>query len=72
MMCLRNIWGIRRVDRVRNSLIRERCGCGLSVMKRIERNVLKAFGHVESMGEERLVKRVHRANVEGNSGRRRP
>ena len=27
MMCLRNIFGIRRVDIVRNSLIRKRCGC---------------------------------------------
>ena len=30
MMCLRNICGIRRVDRVRNTTIRERCGCELS------------------------------------------
>ena len=56
MMCLRKVCGIRRVDRVRNSLIRERCGFGLSVLERIERNVLKWFGHVERMGEERLVK----------------
>ena len=27
MMCLSNICGIRRVDRVRNAIIRERCGC---------------------------------------------
>ena len=33
MMCLRNIIGIRRVDRVRNAIIRERCGCELSVLK---------------------------------------
>ena len=26
MMCLRNICGLRRVNRVRNALIRERCG----------------------------------------------
>ena len=38
-------------------------------MERIERNVLKWFGHVVRMGEERLVKRVHRVNVEGNRGR---
>ena len=46
MMCLSNIFGIRGVDRVRNSLIRERCWCELSVLERIERNVLKWFGHV--------------------------
>ena len=34
--------------------------------------MLKWFGHVERMGEERLVKRVYRANVEGNRGGGRP
>ena len=63
---MRNICGIRRVDRVRNAIIRERCGCELSVLERIERSVLKWFGHVERMGEEKLVRIVHRANVEGN------
>ena len=72
MMCLRNICGIRRVDRVRNTIIRERCGCELSVLERIERNVLKWFVHVKRMGEERLLKRMHQANVESNRGRGRP
>ena len=44
----------------------------MSVLERIERNVLKWFGHVERMGEERLVGRVYRANMEGNRGRGRP
>ena len=30
------------------------------------------FGHVERMREERLVKRMCQANVEGNRGRGRP
>ena len=34
--------------------------------------MLKWFGHVERMEEGRLVKRVNRANVEGNRGRGRP
>ena len=34
-----------------------------------ERNELKWFEHVERMRVERLVKKVHRANVEGNRGR---
>ena len=44
VMCLRNICGIRGVDRVRNAIIRERCGCELSVLERIERNVLNGPG----------------------------
>ena len=62
MMCLRNICGIRRVNRVRNAIIREMRGCELNVLERIGRNVLKSFGHVERMGE---------AHVEGKKGRGR-
>ena len=29
---------------MRNAIIRERCGCELSVLERIERNVLEWFG----------------------------
>ena len=32
----------------------------------------KWFGHMERMGEERLVKRLYRADVKGNRGRGRP
>ena len=42
-----------------NSLIRERYVCELVVLKRVEVNVLKWFGHVERMGEKRLVKREY-------------
>ena len=69
MMYLRNICGIRIVDRVRNAIKRERWRCELSVLEIIERNVLKWLGHAERMGEETLVKRVYQANVEGNRGR---
>ena len=51
-MCLRSICGRRVVDRVRNSLIRERCEYELSLLDTVERNVLKWFGHVESIEEE--------------------
>ena len=39
------------MDKVRNSLIIERCGFELRALERIERNVLKWLGHVERMGE---------------------
>ena len=38
MMCLRNICGIRRINRVRNSLIREQSESELSVLEKQERN----------------------------------
>ena len=56
VMCLRSKCGIRRVDRVRNSLIRE--------VERGHRNVVKWFGHVG-----RLVNRVYYATLVGNRGR---
>ena len=41
MMCLRNICGLRKMDRVRNAIKREKFGCELSVKERIERKMLK-------------------------------
>ena len=41
MMCLINIYGVRRRDVVRNSLITKRCGFKLSAVKRVESNALK-------------------------------
>ena len=53
---MNNICGTRRVDRVRNAIIREICGCELSVLERIERNVLRWLGHVERMGRKGWLK----------------
>ena len=50
--------------------MRERCGSELNVLERIERNVLKCFGHMEIIGEEKFIKRVHQATVEGIRGER--
>ena len=44
MMYLRNTCGIRRVDRVRSSLIRVRSGCEMAILERIERFVLTNSG----------------------------
>ena len=52
MMCLGNICDIQRVDRLSTSLVRERCRYEFSVLKRMGRNVLKWFCHMEKMAEE--------------------
>jgi hypothetical protein len=36
---------------------------------KIEKNMLKWFGHVERMDEKRLTKDIYEAAVGGNSGR---
>ena len=39
---------------------------------RVDMNVLRWFGHVERMDNERLLKKVMNAKAEGNSVRGRP
>ena len=64
MTCLRNISGLRRIDRAPNVEIR-RCGKNVSVSQRIDQGVLRWFGHVERMGDERMAKRVYESYVRG-------
>ena len=70
MNCLRNICGLRRIDKVLNVKIRRRCGENVSVSQRIDQGVLRWFGHVERMGEERMAKRVYESDVRGVRSRR--
>ena len=53
---MRNICGIRRGDRVRKAIIRERCGCELSVLERIERNVLNGLGMRKRLERKRWLR----------------
>ena len=71
MNCLRNICGLRRIDRVPNVEIR-RCRKKVSVSHRIDQGVLRWFGHVERMGDERMAKRVYESDVRGVRRRGRP
>ena len=72
MNCLRNICGLRRIDRVSNVEIRRRCGKNVSVSQRMDQGVLRWFGHVERMENERMVKRVYESDVRGVRRRGRP
>ena len=72
MNCLRNVCGVRRIDRVSNVEVRRRCGKYRSVNQKIDQGLLRWFGHVERMGSERMVKRVYESEAEGNRGRGRP
>ena len=55
-------------DRVRNEVVRERVGVPEKLSGRVDRKVLKWFGHVERRGSERMTK----TEVEGQRGRGRP
>ena len=63
---------VRRVDKIRPSLLGEGRGRELSILERVKGNVLKCSGYVERMREEKLVEKVYRATVEVNRGRERP
>ena len=54
---LRGLLGIRSMDRVPNARIRELCGVTKGVDERIGEGVLRWFGHVERLENDRIVKR---------------
>merc|ERR1712002_955351 len=64
--------GLRRTESVPNVEIREMCGKNVSVSERMDQGVLRWFGHVERMGNERLFKRVYDSEVRGVSRIGRP
>ena len=72
MKCLRSMTGVSRLDRVRNEVVRARTGVRRELAARVDVNVLRWFGHVERMDNERLLKKVMNAEVDGRSARGRP
>ena len=56
---LRGSLGVKRMDRVPNSRISELYGVAKGVDERIDASVLRWFGHIERMEDERIVKRAY-------------
>ena len=50
---------IRRMDRAPNVRMRESCGVKKGVHERIDEGVLRRFGHVERMENDRIAKKVY-------------
>ena len=55
----RGLVGIRRMDNVLNPQIRELSGVAKCVGERIDEGVLRWFGHVERMENDRIAKSVY-------------
>jgi hypothetical protein len=55
-----------------NIINREECGVKEDVVTKIEKNMLRWFGHVERMDERRLTKEICKADLGGIAGRGRP
>ena len=70
--CLRSMTGVSWLDRVRNEVVRARTGVRRELAARVDMNVLRWFGLVERMDNERLLKKVMNAKVDGRSARGRP
>ena len=55
---LRELLGIRTIDRVPNARIRELCGVMKDLDERNDEGVLRWFDHVERIEKDRIAKRV--------------
>ena len=63
---LRGFLCIRRMNKVANAWIRELCGVMKRVDKRIEEGVLRWFGHMERMENDRIAKRIYVGKCAGS------
>jgi hypothetical protein len=70
---LRAMCGKNRFDRVINDWVMNGCGVAENVFNKYETCVLRWFGHVERIGDERISKQVHndRVNKRRMKGRRK-
>jgi hypothetical protein len=55
--------GVKLSDRVRNDVIRQECVVKEDEVTKIEKNMLRWFGHVERMDERRLTKEIYKADL---------
>ena len=60
MANLRGLLGIKRMDKFSNTLITELWGVAKRVDERIDEGVLRWFGHVERMKNDRIAKCLYR------------
>ena len=69
---LRGLLGIRKMDRIPNTRIRELSGVRKGLDERIDESVLRWFGHVERMERDRIAKRVYVGECAGSRSIGRP
>ena len=72
MGCLRNICGLTLWNKEGNEEVRRRVQAERKLSGRVDQSVLRWFGYVERMDEERMAMKVVISNVEGNRCRGRP
>ena len=65
LKCLRGLFGVSRMYRVRNEEVRRGAGIERELANRADQRVLRWFGHLERMDEYRTARRVLMAEVSG-------
>jgi hypothetical protein len=58
MRALKSLIGVKLSNRISNEVIREDYGLKKYVVTKIEKNLLRLFGHVERLDERRLTKEI--------------
>jgi hypothetical protein len=72
MSCMRAMYGVSIMCRVITEDVCRWWGSEVNISERMVRNVLRWYHHVEMMEEERIIKSVYSARVEGSRARGRP
>ena len=72
MTCLRRVLDVSRLDKIRNTKIKESLNLDQDVLNRTETKRLKYFGHVKRMQPTRYPKMAMEGNVKGHRPRGRP
>ena len=69
---LRGLLGIRRMDKIPNARIWQLCGVTKCVDEKINEGVIRWFGHVERMENDRISKMVYVGEYAGSRSVGRP
>ena len=72
MRCLRSILGVRLLDKIRNTEIRQRLNITRTITEEITQRRLKWFGHVARMPQQRLPRQVYQYDFDTPRPRGRP
>ena len=72
MDILKELLGIRRMDRIPNARIRELCRVRKVLHERIYEDILWWFSHVERMERDRIAKRIYVVECAGSHSEGRP
>ncbi|KAK4874460.1 hypothetical protein RN001_013820 [Aquatica leii] len=71
MKYLRKVKGITRRDRIKNDVVRDKLGAK-HIIKFVEKQKLKWFGHTCSMKNNRQVKQIWEAGIQKSKAKGRP